>query len=223
MTGPGNMWTPKPSTIASIAPNGSTSGYSSRVEQSSQHPAAASAESSESVLGWAGRTHLWFTADSPVGPVFVAHSHGWISGLQIVAEGGEPDPGRFVDYMRDEVGVDVEVDPDPDAALVSRVGQALATGRTDLPVDLSSRSSFQQEVLRAVTSIACGQTRTYGEVASMVGRPGAARAVGTAMARNPVPLLVPCHRVVPSSGGVGSYGYGSDLKEKLLVGEGALR
>ncbi len=60
------------------------------------------------------------------------------------------------------------------------------------------------------------------EVALMVGRPGAPRAVGTAMARNPVPLLVPCHRVVPSSGGVGSYGYSSELKEKLLAGEGAL-
>ncbi len=169
----------------------------------------------------AGQTHLWFAADSPAGPVFVAHSNGWVSGLQIVPDGREPDPGRFVDYMRDEVGQDVEPDPDPDAKLVARVSEALATGRTDVPVDLSSRSPFHQEVLRATARIPCGEVRTYGELAAIVGRPRAARAVGTAMARNPVPLLVPCHRVVPSSGGVGKFGFGSDLKAKLLANEGA--
>ena len=168
----------------------------------------------------AGQTHLWFMADSPAGPVFVAHANGWVSGLQITPGGCEPDPGRFVDYMRDEVGADIEPDPDPDPKLVARVSEALATGRTDVPVDLSSRSPFHQEVLRATARIPCGEVRTYGELASIVGRPRAARAVGTAMARNPVPLLVPCHRVVPSSGGVGNYGFGSDLKTKLLANEG---
>ena len=170
----------------------------------------------------AGQTHLWFTADSPAGPVFVAHANGWVSGLKIMPEGREPDPGRFVDFMRDEVGEDVEPDPDPDPRLVARVSEALATGRTDVPVDLSSRSPFHQEVLRATARIPRGEVRTYGELAEIVGRPRAARAVGTAMARNPVPLLVPCHRVVPSSGGVGNYGFGSGLKAKLLAGEGVL-
>ena len=176
----------------------------------------------EDVPERAGQAHLWFTADSPAGPVFVAHSNGWVSGLQIVHDGREPDPGRFVDYMRDEVGEDVEPDPDPDPKLVARVGEALATGRTDVPVDLSSRSPFHQEVLRATARIPRGEIRTYGELAAAVGRPRAARAVGTAMARNPVPLLVPCHRVVPSSGGVGTYGFGSGLKAKLLAGEGVV-
>ena len=66
------------------------------------------------------------------------------------------------------------------------------------------------------------RVRTYGELAAAVGRPNAARAVGTAMARNPVPLLVPCHRVVPSSRGVGNYGYSPELKAKLLANEGAV-
>ncbi len=170
----------------------------------------------------AGHTHLWFTADSPAGPVFVAHSNGWVSGLLIAPDSREPDPGRFVDYMRDEVGTDVEPDPEPDPKLVARVGEALATGRTDVPVDLSSRSEFHQEVLRATARIPRGEVRTYGELAEIVGRPRAARAVGTAMARNPVPLLVPCHRVVPSSGGVGNYGLGKGLKAKLLAGEGVV-
>ena len=176
----------------------------------------------EDVPDRAGQTHLWFKADSPAGPVFVAHSNGWVTGLLIAPEGREPDPGRFVDYMRDEVGADVEPDPDPDPKLVARVGEALATGRTDVPVDLSARSPFHQEVLRATARIPRGEVRTYGELAEAVGRPRAARAVGTAMARNPVPLLVPCHRVVPSSGGVGNYGFGSDLKAKLLAGEGVV-
>ena len=93
----------------------------------------------------AGQTHLWFMADSPAGPVFVAHSNGWVTGLLIARDERKPDPGRFVDYMRDEVDRDVEPDPDPDPKLVARVGEALATGRTDVPVDLSSRSPFHQE------------------------------------------------------------------------------
>ena len=176
----------------------------------------------ELVPGKAGQTHLWFTAKSPVGPVFVAHTNGWVSGLLITPDGCEPDPGRFVEFMRDEVGTDIEPDPDPDPKLVARVSEALATGRTDVPVDLSSRSPFHQEVLRATARIPCGEVRTYGELAEIVGRPRAARAVGTAMARNPVPLLVPCHRVVPSSGGVGNYGDNPEMKAKLLAGEGVV-
>ena len=179
---------------------------------------------SESAPDRASQTHLWFTADSPVGPVFVAHSNGWVSGLQITAgrRREPPIPGRLrrlhattrsENRRRSRSSI-------PDPKIVARVSEALATGRTDVPVDLSSRSAFHQEVLRATARIPRGEVRTYGELAEIVGRPRAARAVGTAMARNPVPLLVPCHRVVPSSGGVGNYGFSSDLKAKLLAGEG---
>jgi methylated-DNA-[protein]-cysteine S-methyltransferase len=67
-----------------------------------------------------------------------------------------------------------------------------------------------------------GQTVRYGELAARVGSPGAARAVGTACATNPVPIVVPCHRVLPASGGVGSYGGGPARKVRLLELEGAL-
>ncbi len=168
----------------------------------------------------AGRAHLWFMVDSPVGPVFVAHTNGWVSGLQIPAEGRDSDPGGFVEYMLDQVGVDIDHDRHLDPVLADRIAGALAAGRSDVPLDLSSRSAFHQQVLRATARIPCGEVRTYSELASAVGRPKAARAVGTAMARNPVPLLVPCHRVIPSSGGVGNYGFGSELKAKLLANEG---
>ena len=87
-------------------------------------------------------------------------------------------------------------------------------------VDLSSRKGFQREVLDAVMAIPRGEVRTYAELASSLGRPKAARAVGNAVAHNPIPLLVPCHRVVSSSGGVGGYVYGSAFKLRLLQKEG---
>jgi methylated-DNA-[protein]-cysteine S-methyltransferase len=70
--------------------------------------------------------------------------------------------------------------------------------------------------------IARGDVVTYGRLAERAGHPGAARAVGTACARNPIPLIVPCHRVVPGSGGIGGYGGGPERKRVLLELEGAL-
>jgi methylated-DNA-[protein]-cysteine S-methyltransferase len=91
-----------------------------------------------------------------------------------------------------------------------------------VPVDLSAAPPFHGKVLRALARIPYGQTVTYGELAARVGRVAAAtaRAVGQAMARNPVPLVVPCHRVVASGGGLGGYGGGLDLKRRLLGLEG---
>jgi methylated-DNA-[protein]-cysteine S-methyltransferase len=79
---------------------------------------------------------------------------------------------------------------------------------------------FHAKVLRACSRIPYGRTVTYGQLAAQVGRPRGARAVGQAMARNPVPLLVPCHRVVGGSG-LGGYGGGLDLKRRLLALEGS--
>ncbi len=90
-----------------------------------------------------------------------------------------------------------------------------------LELDLSSVPPFHRLVMEAAMEIPCGETRTYGQLAARAGRPGAARAAGSAMARNPFVLLVPCHRVVPASGGIGNYGAGdgSRLKARLLAWE----
>ena len=77
-------------------------------------------------------------------------------------------------------------------------------------------SEFTVEVLDAVSDIPYGETATYSEIAEAIDHPGAYRAVGTACGRNPVPIVIPCHRVVPSSGGNGSYAGGSALKKRLL-------
>lgn len=79
---------------------------------------------------------------------------------------------------------------------------------------------FQRRVWAALVRIPYGTTRTYGDVARSIGQPGAARAVGMANHRNPLPLVIPCHRVVAAHG-VGGYGGGTDLKRRLLMLEGA--
>ncbi len=94
----------------------------------------------------------------------------------------------------------------------------------DLPYDLTLvRSPFRRTVLEALQrDVHRGETIRYGELAARAGNPKAARAAGTACATNPVPIVVPCHRVLPSTGGVGSYGGGPDRKRQLLAHEGAI-
>jgi len=90
-----------------------------------------------------------------------------------------------------------------------------------VPVDLSLvRSSFQRKVLRRLLALPFGRVTSYGELAERSGFPGAARAVGTTMASNPLAVVIPCHRVVASSGGLGGYSAGLSRKKKLLAHEG---
>jgi methylated-DNA-[protein]-cysteine S-methyltransferase len=89
-------------------------------------------------------------------------------------------------------------------------------------LDLAAATPFQQAVWLATRDIPRGRTRSYGWLAVWAGRPRAARAVGQAMAANPWPIIVPCHRVVSSSGRLGGYGGGLDMKERLLRLEGAI-
>jgi methylated-DNA-[protein]-cysteine S-methyltransferase len=93
----------------------------------------------------------------------------------------------------------------------------------ELPVDMRLvRSPFQRDVLDELRRVPRGDVTTYGRLAARIGRPRAVRATGTALGRNPVPIVVPCHRVLPSTGGVGNYGGGPERKRALLRLEGAL-
>lgn len=121
-----------------------------------------------------------------------------------------------------------EVDPcaveaRPPRAWQGRIGRALEEGRPgDLPLDLSSVTPFRRRVLERAATIPKGEVRSYGWLARHVGKPGASRAVGSAMATNPVPLIVPCHRVVRSDGHIGAYSLGGpENKWRLLRHEGA--
>jgi methylated-DNA-[protein]-cysteine S-methyltransferase len=87
-------------------------------------------------------------------------------------------------------------------------------------VDISDLTPFEQAVLKAAAQIPPGEVRSYSWLAKAIGRPRAARAVGQVMARNPMPLFFPCHRVVDSSGDLHNYGYGIEMKARLLTMEG---
>ncbi len=92
-----------------------------------------------------------------------------------------------------------------------------------VPLDLDGATEFQKKVWRIARTIEYGQTRTYGWIARQLGRPEAARAVGNAMGQNPVPPIVPCHRVMRSDGGLGGFSSGIELKKLMLRLEGRPR
>lgn len=93
----------------------------------------------------------------------------------------------------------------------------------EVPLDLGHLTAFERAVLEEVARIPRGEVRTYAQVARALGQPRAARAVGNALAKNPVPFLIPCHRVVRADGSIGHYsGGGPAVKRRLLMAEGAL-
>lgn len=94
-------------------------------------------------------------------------------------------------------------------------------GPVDLPVDLGDVSPFQRRVLAAARRIPAGHVLSYGDIARRIGQPRACRAVGQALGRNPVPLVIPCHRVVAGAGRLGGYAGGLARKRRLLTIEGA--
>lgn len=155
----------------------------------------------------------WAAAPSRLGAVAVAFT---ADGVQFVRPGGDPDAftaayrHRFARPLR-------PADRVPDAVAAALAGPAAAP-----LLDLSGLSPFERDVLAATGTIPAGETRPYGWVAREVGRPRAVRAVGTVLARNPVPLLVPCHRVVRTDGTLGQYMFGPARKAELLHAEGAL-
>ena len=109
--------------------------------------------------------------------------------------------------------------PEEDRA---QIANALTGGETDAKAncDLSGLPPFEREVLEALASIPRGEVRPYAWVARQVGRPRAVRAVGNAVAKNPLAPVIPCHRVVPTAGGVGNYALGTAMKRDLLQREG---
>jgi AraC family transcriptional regulator of adaptative response/methylated-DNA-[protein]-cysteine methyltransferase len=119
----------------------------------------------------------------------------------------------YAEMRRDDAGLEAWSD-----ALVAGVDGG--GSRADVPLDVSG-SRFQRRVWDALRAIPRGQTRAYAEVAAEIGAPAGARAVARACAQNPVPVAIPCHRVVPRHGGTGGYAFGAWRKRALLAAEAA--
>ncbi len=156
------------------------------------------------------------TVPTSVGALWVAYDEGGIV-LTMLA----PDEAAFGAACVERYGVRPEPDSDPPRKIVAAV-RARLEANTPVPWNLSRCTPFQREVLEAVAAIPKGETRTYQQIAEAVGRPRAARAVGEVMRTNPIPLLIPCHRVIRSGGDIGRYTPDPAIKRRLLELEGAL-
>jgi O-6-methylguanine DNA methyltransferase len=171
-------------------------------------------ESVEHVL--ARGTDRLFSCDSPLGEVYVGVSE---RGVRLVGRAASPE--GFARRYRERFGRLLSWGTDERTRrLAERVAAALAGEKVEVPADFSGTTPFQRRVLEVVKGIPRGEVRPYAWVAREAGSPKASRAVGTVMANNPVPLLVPCHRVVRNDGTTGQYAFGAEEKVGLLEGEG---
>ena len=133
-----------------------------------------------------------------------------------------PSPRRADAVQAVSAGAE-EAESDPLLAGAAALLTAYFSGERiafDLPLELRGVGAFGLDVLRACAAIPWGSTRTYGGLAARVGSPGAARAVGQALGRNPLPVLIPCHRVIGADGRLVGFGSGLPLKRRLLEHEG---
>lgn len=155
---------------------------------------------------------------SPIGTLYIAFRSNGITALQLDrGDGDEAILQRIQARLRRGV-VPVETVP---AWISDMLAAFFRTHRSNYDrVDISELTPFEQSALRAAAEIPPGEVRSYGWIATHIGAPNAARAVGQAMARNPVPLLYPCHRVVDSAGHLHHYEYGLEMKARLLELEG---
>jgi O-6-methylguanine DNA methyltransferase len=166
------------------------------------------------VLSRAGFGDTYAVFDTVLGDVYVAWNRSGISAASRAASADE-----FEAWFRRDVGRPLTAAPPP-AELATRIADHLG-GKRRLRYDLRGLTEFEQSVLRKACEIPYGQVRPYSWVAREIGHPAAVRAVGTALAHNPIPYFIPCHRVVRADGVIGNYsGGGPEAKRNILSLEG---
>ncbi|MFB7932361.1 methylated-DNA--[protein]-cysteine S-methyltransferase [Streptomyces sp. NPDC056039] len=168
---------------------------------------------------------VWGVVDSDIGPLLLAATREGL--VSVVFHATDAVRDRALERLASRLGSEPVEDPGCPllAEAIRQIEAYLAGGRRDfdLPLDWSLISGFNREVLRELASgVPYGTVVGYGDLAGRVGQPGAAQAVGMAMGANPLPVVVPCHRVVESGGGIGGFGGGLETKRKLLALEGVL-
>jgi methylated-DNA-[protein]-cysteine S-methyltransferase len=164
---------------------------------------------------------IYTRLNTPIGRLLVVQGP---EGLVRIAFEGEPEDRVLAEVVSalgpNVIGSDRELATERDALSDYLEGDATVLA---LPVDLRLMAApFRRAVLEKLREVPRGQTVSYGELAARSGNPKAARAVGSACARNPIPIVVPCHRVLPGTGRLGNYGGGPERKRVLLELEGAL-
>ncbi|WP_197917685.1 bifunctional helix-turn-helix domain-containing protein/methylated-DNA--[protein]-cysteine S-methyltransferase [Thiosulfatihalobacter marinus] len=165
-----------------------------------------------------GLTIRWGWFDSPFGPVLVTGTHKGICGIGFAAETGEA--ATMQDLVSRWPRAEFVEDPAFLRPWVLAAFNAQSGQADKVPVYMIG-SALQIKVWEALMRIPSGQVTTYSEIAQSIGRPGAVRAVGTAVGRNPVSWLIPCHRAMRKSGGLGGYHWGLPVKRALLAWESA--
>jgi methylated-DNA-[protein]-cysteine S-methyltransferase len=156
--------------------------------------------------------------ESPVGSLFVALTDRGLCRISY-----DPEPERLAEQLARTFGTRVLRVPKAVDPVVRELDEYFEGRRQsfDLPVDLRGRTDFSRAVLEKLARVPFGEVTTYGTLAAQAGRPRAARAVGTIMNRNPIPIVLPCHRVIGASGDLVGYGGGLDRKRQLLDLESA--
>ncbi|QTD97839.1 methylated-DNA--[protein]-cysteine S-methyltransferase [Streptomyces cyanogenus] len=168
---------------------------------------------------------VWAVVGTDIGPLMLAATRDGL--VNVVFHASDAVRDRALERLAARLGGRPVEDPgSPLLAEPIRQLRAYFAGERhdfDLPLDWSLISGFNRQVLRELASgVPYGTVVGYGDLAGRVGQPGGAQAVGAAMGANPLPVVVPCHRVVESGGGIGGFGGGLETKRKLLALEGVL-
>jgi methylated-DNA-[protein]-cysteine S-methyltransferase len=158
---------------------------------------------------------------TPIGVLTIESNEKAVTYIGLPIEGAEHVPGANGRRPSTKFASEDEL-PEPLVAAVAQLEEYFAGDRRrfDLPLEVAG-TDFQKSVWLELAEIPYGETVSYAELALMVGRPHAYRAVGQANGANPIPIVLPCHRVVATGGGIGGYGGGLPMKRQLLTLEGA--
>ncbi|HRC84169.1 MAG TPA: methylated-DNA--[protein]-cysteine S-methyltransferase [Thermoanaerobaculia bacterium] len=167
-------------------------------------------------------TYYTHTYSAPCGPLFcIVDEAGAVVAIDFAATGSAERSRRQRFEAR---GIRLVPDAERTAPLVQQLEEYFAGKRHEFDLRLAPLGTpFQQQVWQALTRIPYGETRSYGEIAREIGWPNASRAVGAANGANPIPIVVPCHRVIGANGSLTGFGGGLDVKKALLDLESAPR
>jgi methylated-DNA-[protein]-cysteine S-methyltransferase len=166
----------------------------------------------------------WAVVEYDIGPLLLAATGQGL--VNVVFHAHRPVRDRALGHLGERLGAEIAESASGRLAGPIRQLSAYFAGTLrefGLPLDWSLSAGFNRHVLRELaTTVPYGTVIGYGELAERAGRPGSAQAVGAAMGANPLPVIVPCHRVVESNGGLGGFGGGLETKRQLLALEGVL-